>query len=65
MYGTKFSLAVSRLTWHCAPILLLMASRVLRLPLVQNRVIIRIGGVIKVKGLYDAEFTAEASDKAL
>jgi hypothetical protein len=65
MNGTKSCLAVSRETWHLAPIFPQMAFIIVLLPLVQNKVIILIGGEINSKGLYDSGSTAAAFDKEL
>jgi hypothetical protein len=65
MNGTKSCLAVSWETWHCAPIFPQMPSSIVLLPLVQNKVIILMGGEINSKGLYDLGATAAASDSAL
>ena len=65
MNGTKSCLAISRETWHWAPIFPQMPSSIVLLPLVQNKVIILMGGEINSKGLYDSGATAAASDNAL
>ena len=42
-----------------------MPSSIVLFPLVQNKVIILIGGEINSKGMYDSGATAAASDNAL
>src|SRR5450756_199213 len=49
--GTKSFFAVLWETWHWAPILPHMPSSMVLLPLVQNKVIILIGGEMNSKGL--------------
>ncbi len=61
----KSCLAFECETWHCAPIFPQIPSSMVLLPLVQNKVIILIGGEINSKGLYDSGATAAASDNAL
>src|SRR5512136_933923 len=63
--GTKSVLAVARLTWHRRPILAQMPSSIVRLPLLQNKVMTLIGGEMKVNGSYDMGEIEPASAKEL